>query len=101
MTWDKVIETAKPKLKTGIKWKVQEAMEAAENSLEIREITGHTQTNRQGLGSTKTEWWSKAKGKAKRDMVIQEMRKEEDQKRLQKAVQQSQQGHWTAWEGAL
>ena len=98
---DKVIETAKPQLKTGRKWKVQEAMEAAKDSLRIREITGHTQTNRQGLGSTKTEWWSKAKGKAKRDMIIQEMRREEDQKRLQKAVQQSQQGHWTAWEGAL
>ena len=55
---DKVIETANPKLKTGRKWKVQEALEAPKNSLEIREITGHTQTN---------------------------------QKRLQKAVQQSQQ----------
>ena len=73
----------------------------AKESLKIREIIGHTQTNRQGLGSTKTEWWSKAKGKAKRDMMIQEMRKEEDQKRLQKAVQQSQQGQWTAWESAL
>ena len=53
---DKVIETAKPKLKTGRKWKVHEAMEAAKNSFEIREINGHTQTNGQGLGSTKTEW---------------------------------------------
>ena len=67
----------------------------------IREIIGHTQTNRKGLGSSKMEWWSKAKGKAKRDMVIQEIRSEEDQGRLQKAVQQSQQGQWTAWEGAL
>ena len=47
------------------------------------------------------EWWSKTKGKAKRDMVIQEIRNEEDKGRFQKAVQQSQQGQWTAWEGAL
>ena len=98
---DKVIETVKPQLKTGRKWKVHEAMESAKDSLRIKEITGHTQTNRQGLGTSKTEWWSKAKGKAKRDMMIQEMRKEEDQKRLQKAVQQSQQGQWTTWEGAF
>ena len=98
---DKVVETINPQLKTGRKWKVQEAMDSAKDSLRIKEIIGHTQTNRQGLGSTKTEWWSKAKGKAKRDMMIQEMRKEEDQKRLQKAVQQSQQGQWTTWESAL
>ena len=98
---DSVIEAVKPQLKTGRKWKVQEAIKSAKENLQIREITGHTQTNRQGLGSTKTEWWSKAKGKAKRDMMIQEMRKEEDQRRLQKAVQQSQQGQWTTWENAL
>ena len=43
---DKVIEIAKPKLKTCRKWKVHEAMEAAKSSPEIRETTGHTQTNR-------------------------------------------------------
>ena len=82
---DKVVEAIKPQLKTGRKWKVQEAMDSAKESLKIREITGHTQTNRQGLGVTKTEWWSKAKGKAKRDMMIQEMRKEEDQKKTPKS----------------
>ena len=82
---DKVVEAIKPQLKTGRKWKVQEAMDSAKESLKIREITGHTQTNRQGLGVTNTEWWSKAKGKAKRDMMIQEMRKEEDQKKTPKS----------------
>lgn len=98
---DLIVRAVQPKLKTGRKWKVKEAVESAKDSLRIKEIIGHTQTNRQGLGSSKMEWWSKAKGKAKRDMVIQEIRKEEDQGRLQKAVQQSQQGQWTAWEGAL
>ena len=69
--------------------------------MRIKEIVGHTQTNRQGLGATKMEWWSKTKGKAKRDMVIAEIRNEEDKNRVQKAVQQSQQGQWTSWESAL
>ena len=67
----------------------------------MKEIIGHTQTSRQGLGSSKMEWWSKTKGKARRDLVIKEIREEEERARLQKAVQQSQQGQWTAWESAL
>ena len=98
---DKVVRSIQPKLKTGRKWKVQEAVKAAKESLRTKEITGHTQTNRLGLGSTEMKWWSKAEGKEKRDMVIQELRKEEDAKRFQKAVQQSQQGQWTTWESAL
>ena len=98
---DKVVRSAQPRLKTGRKWNVHEAVNAAKESLKIKEIVGYTQTNRQGLGSTKMEWWSKAKGKAKRDLVIQEIKTEEDAKRFQKAVQQSQQGQWTTWESAL
>ena len=67
----------------------------------MKEIIWHTQTNRKGLESSKMEWWSNTKRKAKRDMVIQEIREEEERARLQKAVQQIQQGQWTAWESAL
>ncbi|GFS23201.1 reverse transcriptase [Elysia marginata] len=38
--------------------------------------------------------WSKTEGKEKRDMIINEVRQREDFKRVQKAVQQRQQGHW-------
>ena len=34
-------------------------------------------------------------------MIINEVRKDEDNKRFQKAAQQSQQGEWTNWEDAL
>ena len=98
---DPVVKAAEPELKSGRKWKVKEATEAAKTNFKMKEIIGHTQTNRKGLGSSKMEWWSKTKGKAKRDMVIQEIREEEERARLQKAVQQSQQGQWTAWESAL
>ena len=98
---DNIVRSVQPKLRTGKKWKVQEAVNNAKRNLSIKEIIGHTQTNRQGLGATKMQWWSKAKGKEKRDMIIQELKKEEDVKRVQKAVQQGQQGQWTTWDSAL
>ncbi|KAK3735730.1 hypothetical protein RRG08_024526 [Elysia crispata] len=54
-----------------------------------------------GLGSSTAKWWSKAEGKEKRDMVINEIRLNEDSRRVQKAVQQPQQGHRTNWDNAL
>ncbi|KAK3790019.1 hypothetical protein RRG08_016332 [Elysia crispata] len=62
---------------------------------------GQTQTDRKGLGSSTAKWWSKAEGKEKRDMVINEIRLNEDTRRVQKAGQQSQQGQWTNWDNAL
>ena len=49
----------------------------------------------------KKKWWSQANGKDRRDMVFQEVRNEEDNKRLIKGVEQSQQGQWTSWGEAL
>ncbi|GFO00946.1 reverse transcriptase [Plakobranchus ocellatus] len=37
-------------------------------------------------------------GKEKRDKIIDEIRNKEDSKRVQKAVQQPQQGQWTNWD---
>ena len=34
-------------------------------------------------------------------MVIHEIRLNEDSRRVQKAIQQPQQGHWTSWDNAL
>uniref|UniRef100_A0A0L8FYU4 Uncharacterized protein n=1 Tax=Octopus bimaculoides TaxID=37653 RepID=A0A0L8FYU4_OCTBM len=79
---DLIVRAVQSKLKTGKKWKVKEAVEVAKESLRMKEIIGHTQTNRQGLGSSKMEWWSKTKGKAKRNLVIQEIRGEEDKGKL-------------------
>ncbi|GFO24226.1 reverse transcriptase [Plakobranchus ocellatus] len=43
----------------------------------------------------------KTEGKEKRDMVIDEIRNKEDSIRVQKAVQQPQQGQWTNWDTAI
>ncbi|MCG8432275.1 MAG: hypothetical protein MJA29_14040, partial [Candidatus Omnitrophica bacterium] len=98
---DEAVRTVQPTLKTGRKWKVGEAVDSAKESLELKEVIGYTQTNRRGFGHGDAKWWSKANTKERRDMVINEIREDEETKRIQKAVQQGQQGQWTAWEDAL
>ena len=73
----------------------------AKECLKIKEVIGQTQTGRKGLESSIAKWWSKAEGKEKRDMVINEIRLNEDSRRVQKAVQQPQKEQWTNWDNAL
>ena len=94
---DPVVKTVQPTIKTGRKWKVVEAVHEAKECLKIKEVIGQTQTDRKWLGSSTAKWWSKAEGKEKREMVINEIRLNEDSRRVQKAVQQPQQGQWTNW----
>ncbi|KAK3723334.1 hypothetical protein RRG08_059124 [Elysia crispata] len=98
---DPVVKTVQPTIKTGRKWKVVETVDEAKVCLQIKEVIGQTQTIRKELGSSRAKWWSKAEGKGKRDMVINEIRVHEDSRRVQKAVHQPQQGQWTNWDNAL
>ena len=98
---DLVVKTVQPTINMGRKWKVVEATDQATESLKIKEVIVQTQTDRMGLGSPVTMWWSKTEGKEKRDMAINEVRQNEDSRRVQKAVQQPQQGHWSNWDNAL
>ncbi|GFO30696.1 reverse transcriptase [Plakobranchus ocellatus] len=98
---DLVVKTVQPSLKTGRKWKVTEPVDEPKEFLKMKEVIGKTQTDRRGLGSTTAKWWSKTEGKEKRDMIIDEIRNKEDSTRVQKAVQQLQQGQWTNWDTAI
>ncbi|KAK3777236.1 hypothetical protein RRG08_047856 [Elysia crispata] len=98
---DPIVKTVQPTIKTGRKWKVVEAVDEAKECLKIKEVIGQTQTDRKGLGSSTAKWWSKAEGKEKRDMVINEIWLNEDSRRVLKAVQQPQQRQWTNWDNAL
>ena len=61
---------------------------SAKENLAFKEVISFTQTGKQDLGVNEKKWWSQANGKDRRDMVIQEVRNEEDNKRLIKGVQQ-------------
>ena len=72
------MKTVQSTIKTSREWKVVEATDQAKGCLKIKEVFGQPQTDRKGLGSSVTKWWSKAEGKEKRDMVINEIRLNED-----------------------
>ena len=87
---DPVVKTVQPTIKTGRKWKDVETVDEAKECLKIKGVIGQAQSDRKGLGLSTAEWWSKAEGKDKRGMVINEIRFNEDSRRVQKAVQQPQ-----------
>src|SRR5580692_300862 len=100
---DRSISGIEPEVKTGRKWKASEAVKEAEDAARLKEVMGAVQTHRHGIGygAEKRVWWSKASGKERRDMVIEEVRRQAEDDRVQVAVQQGQQGQWTTWESAV
>ena len=80
---------AKLKLHLNLSWKNTKVANA--RLFTIKEVIGQTQTDRKELSSSVTKWWSDAEGKEKRD-VINEIRLNEDSRRVQKVAQQPQQG---------
>lgn len=98
---DPTVQKSEPKLRTGRKWKAKSAVDNAQAALRLKEVMGATQSGRQGFNSSEGPWWSQASPRERREMVVQEVREAEDERRVQKAAQQSQQGQWTAWSGAL
>ena len=83
---DPVVKTVQPTIKTGRKWKVVDAVDEAKECLNIKEVIRQTETDPKGVRSSTAKWWSKAEGKEKRDMVINEMRLNRDSRKVQKAV---------------
>ena len=94
---DKKVREAGVTTRTG-KWLASTALQDAESMLELRDIIGNTCTGRQGLGSKHFQQWNRAEGKDRRDMVLAEVRTQEESKRKSKAVELDKQWAWTKWD---
>ena len=95
------MKTVQPTIKTGRKWKVVEAADQSKERFKMKEVIGQTQNDCKGLGPSVTKLWSEAEGKEKREMVINEIRLNEDSRGVKKAVLKSQQGQWTNWDNGM
>ena len=94
------VRGAAPTLVTGRKWKPSAAVAVAKTALRHRDIVGHVQHGRGGLGlEATTPTWQKATPAERRHMVVEEVRHQEEAARCAKAVSQAQQGRWMKWEG--
>ena len=79
-------------------WSPEKAIQEAESRLRISEIVGIVAQGRSGLGSFKTTKWNEADNSARRQLIIGEVRKKEEEQRQVKAVSLATQGAWTRWE---
>ena len=64
----------------------------------LQDVIGSVCRGRRGLGNYGKVQWSKKQRKPKRDMIVQQVKKEAEQTRMTKAVSMSHQGNWTRWE---
>ncbi|XP_050957201.1 uncharacterized protein LOC127158092 [Labeo rohita] len=97
---DKKVASAGILVKTGRKWKAQEAVNRAEARLQHSVLVGNSAVGRAGLGSFPKPRYDKARGREKRQMVQDEVRAEVEEDRRIKMVAMYQQGAWTRWEHA-
>ena len=99
---DNMVSQAGITMNTGRKWDVSEAVYQVKSRLEHKEIGGIVCVGKQGIGyNGSQQWWSKAKKKDKRDMLVQETRNTEEGQRHTKAVSMQSQGAWMKWEEVL
>ncbi|XP_076113544.1 uncharacterized protein LOC143081178 [Mytilus galloprovincialis] len=88
---DAKVRGAKVKIRTGRKWKAEEAVNEAETRLKHSVIVGVTAVGRQGFGMTTKTRWDTANEKGRRELVQQEIRQLEEEIRNVKAVGMKQQ----------
>ncbi|KAL6468443.1 hypothetical protein MHYP_G00241200 [Metynnis hypsauchen] len=97
---DPVVRENAPTLATGRKWTPARAVEEATAALRHADIVGNVQQGRGGLGlTTSRPAWRSAAPPARRKMVVEEVRRQEEAARWAKAVALGKQGRWTRWEG--
>ena len=82
-------------LKTGRKWKVKEAVERAESRVRLMELTENGQFTKAGLGLVPREKVPAKGSKEYRKLVVNMVKKEEDENLYITAVQLGVQGRWT------
>ena len=82
----------------GFKANTPQEVEEATSNLRMKDITGTGNVGLEGLGMRKSQYFYKASGKEQRDMIVKEIRKKEEDRRMVKMVEQGKQGAMTRWE---
>ncbi|XP_072181288.1 uncharacterized protein [Diadema setosum] len=97
---DQVIAGVRPPIRTGRKWRAEEAADEAVAMAKWKEMQGAVQVGRKGVGFHQgVRWYSKQGRKGRRELVVEAVKEKEEEYRFAKAVQQGVQGAWTRWEG--
>ena len=97
---DPKVANAGIEVRTGRKWRAEEAVQEADARLRHRSLVGVVTRGRAGLGSFPTPQMN-TRGKEGRRLVQEEVRAAVEETRTCKAVGMKQQGAWTRWENAV
>ncbi|XP_061093280.1 uncharacterized protein LOC133125737 [Conger conger] len=97
---DPKVANAGIQVRTGRKWRAEDAVQEAEARLRHRNLVGVVTRGRAGLGSFPTPQLN-TRGKERRCLVQEEVRAAEEETRSCRAVGMKQQGAWTRWENAM
>lgn len=97
---DPKVTNAGIQVRTGRKWKAEEAVQMAEARLWHRALVGVVTRGRAGLGFFPTPQVN-PRGKERRLLVQEEVRAAEEEIRSCKSVGMRQQGAWRRWENTL
>ncbi|XP_028310814.1 uncharacterized protein LOC114468234 [Gouania willdenowi] len=97
---DPKVAKAGIKVRTGRKWRAENAVQEAEARLRQRSLVGVVTRSRAGLGSFPTPQ-TNTSGKEGRRLFQEEVRAAVEESRTIKAVGMKQQGAWTRWENAV
>lgn len=98
---DEKVRHANKSIKSGRKWKPQEAVKEAEVHWRHQKVIGVVCQGRLGLGHYSTKMWSKTNAKGKRELVVQRVRKTAEEERCVKAIGLAAQGQWMQWDKAM
>ena len=98
---DQKIREAGIEIRTGRKWKAEDAVAEAESRLRHQDIVGTVAHGRLGLGCVTRSSWKSANTAERRKLVQEEVRKMEEESRQAHAVTMRKQGSWLHWEAAL
>ncbi|KAI8522085.1 hypothetical protein Bbelb_018390 [Branchiostoma belcheri] len=99
---DNAVKAAYRRQKTGRKWNPEEVINQAISRLKHRDIVGAVQRGRTGLGwRERTQRWERATQTERKQLVVEEVKRMEEEGMKVCAVSQKQQGAWVNWEDCL
>ena len=95
---DQTIRDDPPEVRTGKRWQAEVEVDRTEEALRHKDIVGAVQTGRKGFGLLDFKPYGMSSEKEKRDAVVAEVRKQEQEKRQLHLVQCAQQGQCLEWQ---
>lgn len=93
---DTKVSSAGVEVRTGWKWRTQDAVERAR--LQHCNLVSTVATGPAGLGSNPKPSYSKANGKEKQKLIQEEVHAEVEEAQFSRMVGMPKQGAWTKWE---